>query len=179
MPDGYTTKARLMHWLIALLVLLMIPAGLIMIREGVSRPMQDTLFLFHKNTGVIVLLLMVLRLAFRIAGPTPPTPAHLPGWQRMAADASHFLLYVLLFVMPLSGYIRVRAGNFPIEALDAMGVPALVPRSKELAEAAQSVHEYGAYLLMLILAVHVAAALQHALIHRDGVFARMWPPVSR
>lgn len=179
MTDGYSTTARILHWLIAVLVLLMIPAGLVMTQEGISRPLQDTLFIFHKNSGVILFLLMLVRVTVRLAGRTPETPAHLPAWQRLAADLSHLALYVLLFVMPLSGYIRVRAGRFPIEGLDALGIGTLIPKSEALAETAATVHFYSAFLLMAVIALHVGAALQHALIQRDGVFSRMWPPVSR
>jgi cytochrome b561 len=73
----------------------------------------------------------------------------------------------------------VRAGGFPIEALDAIGVPPLVPRSEALASAAQTVHFLGAWAISALIALHVAAALYHGLVVRDGVFGRMWPPVGR
>lgn len=176
--QGYTTGARLLHWGIAALVLLMIPAGIVMIREGLPRPVQDTLFLFHKNTGVLIGLLMLARILWRWRHPAPPLPASLPGWQRAAAGISHAALYVLLLVMPISGYVRVRAGGYPIESLDALGLGPLVGKSKPLETAAQGLHYAGFLLLVAILAVHVGAALQHALIRRDGVFGRMWPPVA-
>ncbi|WP_328803820.1 cytochrome b [Paracoccus xiamenensis] len=174
--EGYRRPARWMHWLIAVLVLLMIPAGLIMVQKGLPRPVQDTLFIFHKNTGVILFLLMVLRLAYRWRYPPPPLPGSVPGWQRLAAHVTHIGLYVLLIVMPISGYVRVRAGGFPIEGLDALGIGTLLPKSEALATAAQSVHITCAFLLMALIGLHVAAALQHALIRRDGIWSRIWPP---
>ncbi|MFN3645411.1 MAG: hypothetical protein ACK4S2_02665 [Gemmobacter sp.] len=81
------------------------------------------------------------------------------------AQLTHGALHVLLLVLPVAGYVRVRAGGFPVEALDAMGLPALVPRSEALAEAAK--------------ALHFGAAFLHAVILRDGVFQRMWPPAPR
>ncbi|SFC73367.1 cytochrome b [Tropicimonas isoalkanivorans] len=177
--QGYSTTARVMHWIIAVLVLLMIPAGITMIQEGISRPLQDTLFLFHKNTGVIVLLLMVARLLYRRAKPPPPLPATVPDWQRRAAGLSHGALYVLLFVMPISGYVRVRAERYPIEGLDALGIGTLLPHSKALAGFAQGLHQAAAFLLIAVLLVHIGAALQHAFIRKDGVFSRMWPPFER
>lgn len=175
--QGYARSARIYHWIIALLVLGMIPAGLIMIQKGLPRPLQDTLFIFHKNTGVVILLLMVLRLIVRLRHPAPPLPADIPGWQRQAAGLTHIALYVLLFVMPISGYLRVKWGGFPIEGLDAMGIPPLVAKNEALAEIAMQVHQTCAMLLIALLAMHIGAALQHALIRRDGVWSRIWPPL--
>jgi cytochrome b561 len=175
----YRPTARWLHWLVALLVLSTLPAGQTMIIEGLPRSVQDTLFIFHKNVGVVILLLVLWRLGFRMLHPAPPLPASLPVWQRRAARASHAALYTLLLLMPLSGYVRVRAGGFPIEALDALGVPALVPRSDALAEAAQAIHAYGRIALVAVIVLHVAAAIQHAAWRRDGVFSRMWPPWGR
>ena len=80
--------------------------------------------------------------------------------------------------MPLAGYVRVRAGGFPIEALDAMGIPTLVPRSEVLAEFAKAVHFYGAYAITILVAMHIGAATYHGMVRRDGVFSRMWPPIG-
>lgn len=173
---GYRTPARLFHWTTAVLVLLMIPAGLVMVREGLDRSVQDTLFVFHKNTGVAVLILVLARLIYRLRFPPPPLPAETPGWQRRVAGLTHGLLYGLLIAMPVAGYVRVRAGGFPIEALDALGVPTLVPKSEALAEIAKTLHWIGGIALMALVALHVGAALFHGIARRDGVFSRMWPP---
>jgi len=178
-PLAYSAPARALHWIIALLVLGMIPAGVIMVQEGLPRPVQNTLFIFHKNFGVLVLVLMVLRLAWRALRPPPPLPPSVPDWQRRVASVSHAALYVLAVIVPIAGYVRVRAGGFPIEALDAMGVPSLVPRSDALASVAQSIHFFGGLALAALVLVHIGAALQHAILKKDGVFSRMWPPVGR
>jgi len=172
---SYRAPARWIHWLMALLVLATIPVGFLMIQDGLSRPLQNNLFIFHKNIGVLLLLLIIIRLLYRWRNPPPPKPAHLPAWQARIAGATHGLLYALLVVMPLAGYVRVRAGGFPIEALDALGIPALVPRSDALADFAKSVHFFGAWGIALLVALHVGAALHHGIIKRDGVFSRMWP----
>lgn len=174
--DSYSTTARLLHWTTAILVLGMIPAGFIMVQPGLDRGLQDTLFIFHKNSGVVLLLLTIARLVYRARHPAPQLPASIPEWQQRVAGASHVLLYVLLIAMPVAGYIRVKAGGFPLESLDALGVPSLVPRSDALAETAKTAHYLGAIMLTGLVALHVGAALQHALIKRDGVFSRMWPP---
>lgn len=171
----YRTPARWLHWSMAVLILLMIPAGLLMVQEGISRPLQNSLFLFHKNVGTLLILLIVVRLAYRWRNPPPPEPEHLPAFQARIASITHVLLYALLIIVPLAGYIRVRAGGFPIETLDALGVPALVPRSDELAGLAKNIHFYGGRAIAVLVAMHVGAALFHGIIKRDGIFSRMWP----
>jgi len=172
---SYRMPARWLHWSMALLVLATIPVGLLMVQEGLSRPLQNNLFIFHKNVGILLLLLIVIRILYRWRNPPPPEPTHLAAWQTRIARITHGLLYALLLIMPLAGYTRVKAGGFPVESLDALGIPALVPRSDALAEVAKSVHFYGGWAIAILIAVHVGAALRHGLVKRDGVFSRMWP----
>lgn len=173
---GYRTPARLLHWIIALAVLAMIPAGLVMTRDGVARGVQDALFLFHKNMGVVLIPLIALRILYRWRHAPPPLPPSVPGWQRRAAALSHLGLYALLVVIPVSGFVRVRAGGFPIEGLDSLGAGPWLAKSDALAKVAQGLHYAAAMLLIALLALHIAAAAQHALVKRDGVWQRMWPP---
>ncbi len=174
----YRVPARLIHWVMALLVLCMIPVGFLMVREGLDRSFQNFLFISHKNIGVVLLILITVRLIYRWRNPPELEPVALPKAQEFAAHATHIGLYALLVIMPLAGYVRVRAGGFPIEALDAMGIPALVPRSEALAEFAKAVHFYGAYAIAALVALHIAGAAFHGLVRRDGIFSRMWPPVG-
>ena len=169
----YRPLAKAFHWLTALLVLLTIPAALIMLRPGIERSLQDPLFTFHKNIGVVILVLVALRLAYRLLNPPPPLPASVPAWQRHAASATHWLLYGLLLAMAISGYVRVTAGGFPLEVFDRVGLPRPVPRSDDLAEAAKAFHATLRYPLIALIVIHIGAALNHALIKRDGVFQRM------
>lgn len=174
----YTAIARLLHWITALVVLATIPAGLVMVREDIPRSTQDMLFIFHKNVGVVILLLVLLRVAWRGIHRAPPLPESVAALQRRIAVATHWLLYAGLTVMALSGYTRVVAGGFPIELLDALGAPSLVPRSDPLAESAKAVHFYVHYAVIALVVLHVLAALYHGLVRRDGVFSRIWPPIG-
>lgn len=172
---GYSTTSRWLHWVTALVVLTTVVAGLVMTGEDLSRSLQNALFIFHKNIGVVILLLVILRLLVRSFSTVSPLPAIVPRWQKRAAAASHAALYVLLIIMAVSGYVRVRAGGFPIEALDAMGVPPLIPRSDTVADTAKAIHSNARFALIALIALHVGAALQHGLVKRDGVFSRIWP----
>jgi cytochrome b561 len=176
---GYRPFARAMHWLIAIWIIAMLPIGTAMTQDGLSRPLQDTLYILHKNGGAILLLLMLVRLGFRLMNPPPPLPPSLAPWQVRAAETTHVLLYVMVFFMALTGYIRVRAGGFPVEMLDAIGLPTLVPRNDTLENAAQLAHSWGRFILVALLFAHIGAALQHLFIKKDGVFGRMWPIVPR
>lgn len=150
-----------------------------MAQQGLDRPVQNLLFMFHKNMGVIVLILILWRLIYRAANPPPPLPDSVPVWQRQVAGLTHALLYLSVLVMALSGYVRVVAGGFPLEWWDSLGVPRLVPRSETLAETAQTIHWATHYVVIALIVLHVGAALYHAGIKRDGVFARMWPAARR
>lgn len=174
----YTGPARGLHWLMAVLIILTIPAGLIMVQPGLDRGLQNGLFIYHKNVGVLLMLLIVVRLTWRLRHPPPAKPSTVPAWQARIANVTHALMYVLLFVVPTSGYVRVKAGGFPIESLDALNIPSVVPRSEALAELAQTVHYAAGLLLIGLTALHVGAAMFHAMVKQDGVFSRMWPPVG-
>ncbi|WP_207103148.1 cytochrome b [Paracoccus shandongensis] len=178
MPDrlpGYRPPARWLHWIVAVAVLVMIPAGLVMVQEGLPRPVQDALFILHKNLGTLLIPVILVRVVYRLTHRPPPLPDTIPRWQRRAAALSHGMLYALLVVMPASGFVRVRAGGYPIELLDRLGFGPWIGKSERLADAASALHATAAFLLIAVLAVHVGAALQHALIRRDGVWSRMWP----
>ncbi|TVP72733.1 MAG: cytochrome b [Rhodobacteraceae bacterium] len=176
-PLRYSNTTRVLHWVSAIMILSTIPIGAIMLREGLERSTQDLLFILHKNGGVIIFALVLARLAWRLVSPPPPLPASIPDWQHRAARLGHMALYAMLVVMSVSGYVRVRAGGFPVEMLDAIGAPTLVPRSEALADFAQSVHGYARFVLVALIVVHVGAALMH-MVRRDGVMRRIWPPVG-
>src|SRR5690606_20369355 len=94
---GYKPTARLLHWIVAIMVLGMLAVGSIMIIDGLDRSLSDALYALHKNTGVIILLLMILRVLYRAFNPPPPLPASVPDWQQRIAYASHFALYFMAF----------------------------------------------------------------------------------
>ena len=174
-PTAYKPTARFLHWLTAILVLATFPIGIAMVEAGLARPTQDLLFVLHKNGGIIILALVLLRLIYRAMNPAPPLPDTMPGWQRQVASATHWLLYLLVIVMVVSGYTRVKAAGFPLEWFDAMGIPSLVPKSESLAKTAENIHLTVRFALAALILMHLGAAVLHGVIKRDGVFSRMWP----
>lgn len=171
-------STRAMHWIAAILVLATMPIGVMMQQEGLSRETGNLLYILHKNGGVIIFLLVIARIVWRVLHPAPPMPLEIAAWQAQVARAAHWALYGVLMLMAISGYVRVRAGGFPIEMLDALGVPPLVPRSETLEQTAQSIHSTLRFVLAGLILAHVGAAIQH-LVRRDGVFGRIWPPFGR
>jgi cytochrome b561 len=162
-----------LHWTIAALILLVqVPAGLTM--EAVGRgPLQDVLYTVHKTNGLLIFTLAVIRLAWRAGQPVPALPADLPAWRRVSARLSHGLLYLLLFLMPLSGFLYTALGGFPVPLFGLYDLARLVPENKPLAELFKGIHLSLQYVLYAAVALHVAAALQHHLVRRDGVLRRM------
>ncbi|MDJ0993864.1 MAG: cytochrome b [Dinoroseobacter sp.] len=179
LDSSYRFPVRVLHWAMALLILAMIATGFAMVQEELPQSVRNTLFIFHKNTGILAFSLVLLRLILRLVFTPPPLPDTVSPVQQKAAAASHALLYVLMFAMPVLGYIRVKAGGFPIESLDAWGVPVIVPRSDDLANTAKFAHFVGAIAISAVVALHLSAAIFHALVLKDGVFARMWFGKSR
>lgn len=177
-PDGYGIAARLFHWATVLIIVIQIPAGVAMTSEPLAG-YADPLFILHKGLGSILLVLVVLRILWRLTHRPPPFPDHMPPLEKRIAGRTHVALYFLVFVMAASGYLRTVADDFPIELLDAIGIPPLVSGRPGLAQIMLVVHQFSVFALVALIAVHVGAVLQHHLIQKDGVLSRMWPPLRR
>jgi len=171
--SGYSFVARFLHWTMALLVIVMLVVGFAMVQSGLPKPIQGILYVLHKNTGILIMALVVLRFVWRKIDPPPPLPDSVPRWQQAIADFNHGALYLLLFLMPLLGYVRVKAADLPIESLDALGIQPLVAPSEPLAKLASTLHLAGALALAALVALHLLAAFYHGAIRRDGVYSRM------
>jgi cytochrome b561 len=175
----YSGVAIALHWLVALLIFGALALGLYMVDLKLS-PTKLKLYSWHKWLGVTIWLLVVVRLGWRLIRRPPPAPP-MPAWQRRAAAATHVLLYVLVLVIPITGWLFSSASGFPVVYFGVLQLPDLVGKDKGLAELFQSVHAALNYVLMAIVTVHILAALKHHLIDRDTVLHRMLPllPVPR
>lgn len=173
MLERYNRVAISLHWITAGAVLLNLVLGLSMVQMPISARKLN-FFLWHKSTGTTIFLLTSLRLAWRALHPHPP-PVPMPAWQQRAASISHASLYLLLLVVPLSGWLYSSATGVQVLYLGLVPLPNLVPKDKALADALRLVHVGCNALMFTVIAVHVAAALKHHFVDRDGALARMLP----
>lgn len=168
----YSLVARGIHWLTVLLVFAMVPAGLTMIRIG-SGPLQNQLFDFHRSVGVVLMALTLVRLIYRLTHPAAPLPTSVPLWQQMTAKATHVFLYGFLLVNPVIGWVATSAYGAPIRVFNLFTMPAIVAKDRALADQLFSVHAILGLLFTAAVLLHVAAAIYHGAIRRDGVLSRM------
>ena len=162
------------HWLFAVLLLLQCVLGWMAVSWKLS-PTKINLFVWHKSLGLLLLTLIAVRLAWRASNPVPELPVTTPAWERTAARLSHGLLYALLFVLPLTGWIINSAANIPFRIFWQIPLPAIVSPDKALADATARVHLVLFGVLALLLTLHVAAALRHHFVKRNAVLTRMLP----
>ena len=170
----YNGVAQLLHWLIGLAVLGQIALGWWMIGLPNTPPgYQAGWYNIHKSIGLSIGLLVLLRIVWRLRHPAPVLPATLAAWQRLAARCSHALLYLCLVLMPLSGFLGSSFTKYPIKFW-GMVLPRWIDPSPAAKELCSQIHYATVCLFMLLIALHIAAAIKHALAG-DGVFRRMWP----
>jgi cytochrome b561 len=170
-PTRYTATAMALHWLLALALVGIFAVGLYMTSLPFS-PARLKLYNWHKWAGVTILTLSALRLLWRLTH-RPPADLPMPAWQARVAHLTHNLLYVLFFAVPLAGWAYSSAAGFPIVWFGVLQLPDFVPKDKALADTFKLIHQFAAYGLGLLVAAHVAGALKHIVIDRDGLLARM------
>ena len=173
--ERYHPFSIALHWLVALLVLAQIALGWWMQEIPKSPPgLRAGWFNLHKSIGLSIGALMLLRLGWRARHGAPPLPASMPRWQRRAAGASHVLLYACLILQPIWGFLGSSFTPYPIKYF-GVTLPHWGWDSPALKDLFSALHLGTAGLLMLVLALHVAAALKHLLVDGDEIFFRMWP----
>jgi cytochrome b561 len=167
----FSPLARLLHWTMAPLIIAMLFIGVGMVAT-VSRA-HDTLIAIHRPLGIALLLLVVLRAGVRITRGSPPLPDDMATPQRLAAKASHLVLYVLMAAMPLIGWAMLSAAGYPVTLYGPLHLPPIAPHNVELFALLRALHSWLAFALFATVLLHLAAALFHGLIRRDGVFSSM------
>jgi cytochrome b561 len=172
----YARTAIILHWLMAVLIVCGFCLGLYMVDLKFS-PAKLALYSYHKWIGVSVFCLALLRLLWRLTHVPPPLPASMPAWQRHAAAALHAVLYLLLLGVPLAGWLYSSASGVPTVpfGISALQLPDLLQRNKELADSLRFLHVSLNFSLAALVALHVAAALKHQWVDRDGLLSRMNP----
>lgn len=169
---GWLTKV--FHWLVFLLVVGMIISGFLM-TDVLAKSLKPQVYMIHKSFGLCILALMLIRISWMLINIRPQLPNHFPEWQRKLANSIHGLLYIALLAMPLSGWIMSTASNHIPTFFGWFAVPMpWMPLSKPLAEFAGETHEILAWTIVVLVSLHILAALKHHFIDKDFVLRRMW-----
>lgn len=170
-PDTFRPFARLLHWLMSIMVLSMLFIGAGMVSTVAEK--HASLVAIHRPLGITIFVLALIRLVYRLRHPAPPLPVDLPLWQKLAAHGSHVLLYALMIGMPLIGWGMLSAGNYPVTMFAGIDLPKILPSDPALFAWLREGHRYLAWLFFLTFLAHMGAALMHGLIRRDGVLQSM------
>lgn len=172
-PEHYTRTAVALHWLIAGLIICAFVLGWVMTELAIS-PLKLRMFNWHKWVGISVLGLAAIRGIWRLTHRAPAL-LPMPSWQRLAAHTLHGLLYVFMFLQPISGWLYSNATGYPIVYLGMIPLPNLVSKNKELAHSLEELHETLGWILLVMLVLHALAALKHHFVDRDNTLRRMLP----
>jgi cytochrome b561 len=170
-PDHFALPARILHWLMAVLILAMLLIGAGMISTTTAR--YPELLAWHRPIGIAILILAITRLIVRVTHKPPPLPADLPAIQVAAAKGSHYLLDSLMIAMPLIGWAMQSAGGYPVLLWKGVVLFPILPHDIHLYGWLRCAHGLLAYAFFLLILAHLAAALFHGLIRKDGVFKSM------
>ena len=172
--DRWGPVSQFLHWLIVLMILGMGTVGLVM-TEMRNSPDKIQIYVLHKSFGITVLVLITLRLLWRLYAGTPRSVPGTPHWQERIASITHGALYALVFAIPISGWVLNSAAGFPLRWFDLFNLPAIAGKSESLHELAEQVHEWLFWTLIALALVHAAAALYHHVFQHDATLARMLP----
>ena len=171
---AYTRTAIGLHWLIAIALAGTFALGLYMHELPLS-PQKLKLYSWHKWAGVTIFLFVVVRLGWRLLHRPPELPAGMPGWQRAVAAATHVLLYLLMFAVPITGWLMSSAKGFQTVYFGVLPLPDLLVKNEELGDLLKEVHTLLNFSMAALVLAHLGAALKHHFIDRDDVLARMLP----
>jgi cytochrome b561 len=173
----YGAVAQLFHWVIV--VLIVTQFVLAKRADGLSPVAKIGVLATHKSVGITILALALLRLAWRLFNPVPPVPSGTPRWQERAAHASHFLLYALLLITPVLGWLMSSARSFSVSYFGLFTLPDLIGPNRPAYERLHDFHELLAQTLAVLAIVHIAGALKHHFFDHDDVLRRMLPLPDR
>lgn len=168
--DRYTSVARALHWIMAVLIIVNLALGI----AHDALPKDWAVMPVHKSLGLTVLALTLVRLAWRIGYRPPPLPAAMPGWEKAAAHATHFIFYAFMILVPLTGWIMTSAGTRPLNWFFLFDVPKFaVTKGDILVGLSGEGHEIMGFAWAALIIVHIAAALRHHIVLKDNVLRRM------
>lgn len=173
--DTYGSVTKTLHWLISLLIICMLIFGFILSDMSDKNPMKSELIGLHKSVGMTVLLLMILRLAWRFINPQPALPITVPDWEKFSARSVQVLFYLVLFIMPISGWVMSSLGGHPVMFWGWFNTALPFTKNTQLAEEFFTVHGVIAWVIIGLLVLHVGAAFKHHFIEKNNVLRKMLP----
>jgi cytochrome b561 len=171
----YNNTAIALHWLIALLIVWGFALGWVMTDIPGITPAKLKYFSWHKWLGVTVFVLALVRLGWRLGHPAPALGNAMHTAEKFAAHAAHFLLYVLMLGIPVSGYFYTAAAGIPVVYLGILPLPTLIAPDQALAASLKTVHIWMNYGLLAIVAAHLLGVIKHEVLDRQRLLARMLP----
>jgi cytochrome b561 len=171
--NAYPRFAIVMHWSIAVLILLNLSIGLYMDTFPHNSPPFNGILFYHASIGSLIFLLTVPRLLWRFTHTPPALPTSIPRWQAQIASVLHWTLYLLLFLVPFVGYVHRLAGAHEVSFFGLANLPVFITRDEPLRLLTDTLHRALVLTLALLVVAHVGAALKHKFIDRDGVAERM------
>jgi len=172
-PEQFGALSKLLHWLIAVLIIGLIALGWYMVDLTYYDRWYNTSLELHKALGMLALVLAVTKITWTLGDTTPEPAPTIRPWELRSAHAMHRTLYVMMLLLPLTGYVISTSAGDPISFFGLFGIPALIPQSDGLRDLAVEVHYYAAYATAALIALHVLAAFKHEFIDRDGTLRKM------
>jgi cytochrome b561 len=169
---AYTFTARVLHWIMALLILFMIPLGVVIANEW-GGSAQNSLYDLHRSIGTVIIPLIILRIIYRWTHPPLPLPDDIPSLQKLAAHVTHWGLYALVTVQPFTGWIATSAYRAPVSVFGLFELPPIWPENRAFSEQLFGVHRLIGVAIACLVAAHIGAALYHHFVRKDRILMRM------
>jgi cytochrome b561 len=171
---NYGLVPSLLHWIVAIIIIGLLVFGLYMVRLPISLE-KLKFYGYHKEFGILVLMLVILRVIWRMTDITPLLPHYMPKSQKVAARSVHYLFYVFMFAMPITGWIITSAAGLPVSFFGWFVLPNLVHANGNTQMLFTTIHKWLGWALIGIIGLHIAGTLHHYVFHKDNLIRRVWP----
>lgn len=168
--SNYGLIAILLHWIMAILLIALLILGLYMVQLPISLD-KLKLYGWHKEYGLLALILVLMRIIWRFSNTTPLLS--IPWWEKVAARSAHWIFYILMFAMPITGWLMTSAAGLPVSFFGWFVLPDLVAADANLMNLFTEIHKWLGYGLIALLTIHITAALKHHFINKDDILRRM------